>query len=308
LTGLVWMGITFLPSSNVFFYVGFVIAERIMYLPSMGYCIVVAGALHWLLKRAPKISGLGFVFLLAFLSQKTLERNALWESDFTLHEAGAALLPENVKMMTNYGQMLHDKANDAARPVEERKDFLKKTLAVYNKAMAKIGEQRFPNLYFVYGNLLQEQGQSEEAKDMYLNGLQKRDKTGTTLSLLNNLGMVYFKLKEYKLSEEAFTQAIAITPTHESAINGLAVLYASQGRHDESEIRFKEVLALKPSYTEAWFNYGTMLAGIDERLEDSKDVFNKVLAMSPEHAGATTNMKYVDYKLDKLEKKKEKAA
>lgn len=33
LTGVVWTGITFLPSSNVFFYVGFVVAERILYLP-----------------------------------------------------------------------------------------------------------------------------------------------------------------------------------------------------------------------------------------------------------------------------------
>lgn len=36
LTGLVWMGITFLPSSNLFFYVGFVVAERILYLPRYG--------------------------------------------------------------------------------------------------------------------------------------------------------------------------------------------------------------------------------------------------------------------------------
>ena len=32
----------FLPASNLFFPVGFVVAERVLYLPSMGYCLVVA--------------------------------------------------------------------------------------------------------------------------------------------------------------------------------------------------------------------------------------------------------------------------
>ncbi len=32
----------FLPASNLFFPVGFVIAERILYLPSMGLCLLVA--------------------------------------------------------------------------------------------------------------------------------------------------------------------------------------------------------------------------------------------------------------------------
>ena len=33
--------IPFLPASNLFFPVGFVVAERILYIPSMGICILV---------------------------------------------------------------------------------------------------------------------------------------------------------------------------------------------------------------------------------------------------------------------------
>ena len=32
----------FLPASNLFFPVGFVVAERVLYLPSMGFCVLVA--------------------------------------------------------------------------------------------------------------------------------------------------------------------------------------------------------------------------------------------------------------------------
>lgn len=32
----------FIPASNLFFPVGFVVAERVLYVPSMGFCILVA--------------------------------------------------------------------------------------------------------------------------------------------------------------------------------------------------------------------------------------------------------------------------
>jgi hypothetical protein len=33
--------LSFLPAANLFFYVGFVVAERILYLPSVGYCLLI---------------------------------------------------------------------------------------------------------------------------------------------------------------------------------------------------------------------------------------------------------------------------
>ena len=46
--------IPFLPASNLFFRVGFVVAERVLYLPSAGYCMLLTfgfGALSRHTKR-----------------------------------------------------------------------------------------------------------------------------------------------------------------------------------------------------------------------------------------------------------------
>lgn len=43
--GLVLLVVPFLPACNVFFRVGFVIAERVLYLSSAGYCLLLAFAL-----------------------------------------------------------------------------------------------------------------------------------------------------------------------------------------------------------------------------------------------------------------------
>lgn len=40
----------FLPATNMFFYVGFAVAERVLYVPSMGFCLLVAEAAYQLYK------------------------------------------------------------------------------------------------------------------------------------------------------------------------------------------------------------------------------------------------------------------
>jgi hypothetical protein len=42
------MVIPFLPATNIFFRVGFVIAERVLYLPSVGFCLLIIVGLRQL--------------------------------------------------------------------------------------------------------------------------------------------------------------------------------------------------------------------------------------------------------------------
>lgn len=46
LVALSWTVVPFLPASNLLFPVGFVVAERVLYLPSMGFCLLVSLGLH----------------------------------------------------------------------------------------------------------------------------------------------------------------------------------------------------------------------------------------------------------------------
>ena len=58
--GLAWLVLPFLPASNVFFYVGFVVAERVTYAPSVGYCMLFAMGLAALnLSLFPEVTSQG---------------------------------------------------------------------------------------------------------------------------------------------------------------------------------------------------------------------------------------------------------
>ena len=64
--GLIIMGLG--PVSNLFFPIGAVIAERFLYLPSAGVCILIAGLLQGRLHRKPMVGLLGlFIVFMIFL-------------------------------------------------------------------------------------------------------------------------------------------------------------------------------------------------------------------------------------------------
>jgi len=46
LVGLCVMVLPFIPATNLFFYVGFVVAERILYIPSIGFCLLAAEGIY----------------------------------------------------------------------------------------------------------------------------------------------------------------------------------------------------------------------------------------------------------------------
>ena len=108
----------YIPASNLFFPVGFVVAERVLYLPSMGFCMLVAlGA--WMLIRTTcschKVVKIGvFVGLFAVLlanSSKTFVRNREWYSDVTLFRAAIRHNPHNGKVYNNLGHEMERAEN-----------------------------------------------------------------------------------------------------------------------------------------------------------------------------------------------------
>ncbi|XP_023212010.1 transmembrane and TPR repeat-containing protein 3-like [Centruroides sculpturatus] len=70
----------FLPASNLFFPVGFVVAERVLYTPSMGFCLLVAHGWNLLNERLEwkSIMKILLMFLFCIYALKTVLRNYDW--------------------------------------------------------------------------------------------------------------------------------------------------------------------------------------------------------------------------------------
>ncbi|UXI14362.1 transmembrane and TPR repeat-containing protein 3-like [Sarcoptes scabiei] len=105
---LILIIIPFLPASNLLFPVGFVLAERVLYTPSIGYALLLA--LGWLnihqnfkSKSIFILLNLSTIITLIALGMRTHQRNFDWQNDLTLFTSGLKLNPNNAKLYNNVG-------------------------------------------------------------------------------------------------------------------------------------------------------------------------------------------------------------
>lgn len=99
------MTVPFIPATNLFFYVGFVVAERILYIPSIGFCYLISYGMFLLENRLfyqnVKLSKSIMAFLIIIYSFRTLQRNGDWRSDETLYRSGVAVNPPKCEYLLN---------------------------------------------------------------------------------------------------------------------------------------------------------------------------------------------------------------
>lgn len=96
------LAIPFLPATNLFFYVGFVIAERVLYIPSMGFCLLVAVGMRSLYVRLRRRSSRAVLVycaavLVLLFSVKTVSRNRDWQNEEMLYKSGIYVNPAKGK-------------------------------------------------------------------------------------------------------------------------------------------------------------------------------------------------------------------
>lgn len=93
LLSLAFLTLPFLPATNLLFYVGFVVAERVLYLPSAGLCLMVGlgGAALYRKYRTPFT--VGFIGVLLTFSAKTVMRNKDWTNEEALYRAAINVNP-----------------------------------------------------------------------------------------------------------------------------------------------------------------------------------------------------------------------
>ncbi len=118
-----WFPATFAITSNIVFPIGTIMAERLAYLPSAGFCLLAGLAVAAVAKRGRFIGGLTAVvtFIAVFALGLAYDNRArAWASDDHYHWVAAIMSPDSAKAHHNLG-LTHaraEKYEDAARAFE----------------------------------------------------------------------------------------------------------------------------------------------------------------------------------------------
>lgn len=88
---------SYVPASNALFYVGFVVAERVLYIPSVGYCLLVgcsASALaKWTNGRRFTVVYIFYTITVVIYGLRTVLRNRDWHDEESLYRSGIQVNP-----------------------------------------------------------------------------------------------------------------------------------------------------------------------------------------------------------------------
>lgn len=100
--GILWVPIALLPVSNLLFPSGVVLAERTLYLPSVGGALVAAGLTELVRERWPRsrrrLAAAATAALLALFAVVTVRRNPVWHDTLTVFNDVLRRHPESYKV------------------------------------------------------------------------------------------------------------------------------------------------------------------------------------------------------------------
>ena len=211
---ILWFFITLLPVLNII-PIKALEAERFLYLPSIGFCLLVAYAASLLGEKIVKF-GTGKAALIMVLagtlilgySLKTISRAEDWKEEVVISNKTALASPDSAWALTALGANLMERKNYAAALAP-----LEKAVALcegYELARNALGE--------CYLRL----GRNEEAVIQFKEVLKMNPVAAKTR---NFLGVAYASLKNYNDAQKQFTAALAKDPEFLNAHLNLGRLY-----------------------------------------------------------------------------------
>lgn len=297
LVGLLFLVYPFIPASNLFFRVGFVVAERVLYMPSMGFCILCVYGMKILYTRSNPRSSFAittsFFLLLLLFSWKLVSQSECWRSRESLFRSGVQTLPHNAKVHYNYANFLKDE-NRKQEAVDHYRIALSlyphhssalnnlgtlttnATLAeeFYRKALA-ISPQHSRAL-FNLGNLLRTQGRNEEAelrlKESLLYGPYFAD-------AYSSLGSLLADQKRQQEAEEVYVTGTKNCPDSSDLQNNYGVFLVDIGAPLKAVSHYLLALQLRPNHHVAMLNLGRLYRSLNQNNEAEK-WYKKALQIS----------------------------
>ncbi|XP_037505701.1 protein O-mannosyl-transferase TMTC1-like [Rhipicephalus sanguineus] len=299
LVPLLLTALPFLPASNLFVTVGFVVAERVLYIPSIGVTLLVAEGLHRLHTRcSPALrwctTSLCFILVLLFAA-RTWNRNAAWASREALFESGIRDLPGNAKMHYNYANLQKDIGNTdlAIKHYRLAIELWPEHASAHNNlgtvlTSAEESEQHFryalhvnpshPGAHFNLANIYSKRGQKEVAKTLLERAVELEPDFCEAYSSLAALAAEKGDLTE---AERLHRMALSSDDRNADARNNYGTFLQSHGRSEEAVAQYQQALHLQQNHTVALLNAARSLRSMNLNMQ-AESLYKRALAVEPD--------------------------
>lgn len=264
--GILWFIFTLLPVviTNIYFFSeGIAMSENWLYMPSVGFFVVVSYFLCSLQKKQKIFSFFIFIFLFCFYSILTLSNNRNWKDELTLYKHILKFSPNNYTARINlanfyYEQGLYEKAK------EELQVVLSKDPTAWD-AFVQLGL-----ISIAEGNLT-------TALEFNKRAIEFNPKCSQAY---NNLGIVYKIQNRDKESFDAFLKALEINPELWQSYVGLGDLFMERRLYGDAVRTYKKALELNPDNESIYLKIGLCYGEVGQ-YKKTLSVLYRALKLSP---------------------------
>lgn len=252
--GILFFLITIFLFSNLVLIIGTSMGDRLMYFPSLGFCLVV-GTLYVkfvmknkLVFNAKNVTIYPLVVILLLFSIKTWSRNYNWKDNYTLYSHDVNLVPNSVKAHYYLGlELVKVVANSETDPEKKKK--------IYENGIAELQQAveilpTFTNAYTQMGVAYYRMKNYEKAIENYNKSAELNPMDAITL---NNIGTVYFEWKKYNEAKEKFAQALKIDHRFIDAHMNMGSVLATMGDFKGAIASFQNAIHYAPDNAHAHY-------------------------------------------------------
>lgn len=259
---ILFMATTFSVASNVLVTIGTIMAERLLYLPSAGFCLLVAvpgdvSRRRWMTAATMAV----LVCALAFL---TIGRNRVWRDPQIFFETMVATAPRSARGHRELGLVWSGLGRHEAAVSE-----LQAALA--------LDPANAITLYNL-GNVLAQAQRWDDAISAYRRAVEQKP---DLVAAIANLGNAYSARGDERTAEAWFRRGLEVEPDSPSLHMNLANACFRQGRIAEAEVAYLRSIALEPRSAIARVNYAAFLSSLSRFAEAARQ-YEATTSLSPQ--------------------------
>ena len=258
-----------------------IVADRFMYLPSVGFCILVGyGVVEMARAFSKKNIFMRNVFCLVvlagyfYLINQTYALTKIWKDSVTLW---SYVIDKNPNLATAYNNR---------GEIYTQKGMFDLAIADYNKALSI--DPYHANTYNNRAGIFFIQGR----KDLALADYNDSIKLNSTFQSFYNRGNVYLQEGQYESALADYNQALALNPQMPQAYNNRGLAFLNQGRFDQAIADFSQALKINSQFFNVYNNRGYTLFRKGEYTQALED-FNKTIKINPQNASSYYNRAHV---------------
>jgi tetratricopeptide (TPR) repeat protein len=250
-------------------------ADRYMYLPSIGSFLVLGLGAAWLAERIKAFKKWGLLLnlfsataaIIMFISliYLTVEQIAVWKNSITLWNYVIKNYPDTIPLSYNNRGLAFEKMGQPERALED-----------YEKAIAI--NPSFDKAYINRGHVFFKiKGQHDRAIADFDRAIVLNP---SAYEAYNNRGNAYYITGRYDGAMADYDRAIALNPSAFDAYNNRALVFYAKGQREKAIADLDRALALNPSDDMAYFRRGLIY---EELLQPGKAIENyiKTITLKP---------------------------